>query len=153
MTRSSSGSLLQPAYCVTGLDGVECHTSPLPESWWVADLGPFLRMQVSDYSLRDGETLVVEMSRNWRFEGSQDGLTWTPWATYVNDLSLDMPLAAFTFRNISGARRAIDIGYRMFRVFQTAPNARGSDYLNLSGMELYGILYGKAQLGARGGEN
>ncbi len=140
--RSSSGSVNQLAYCVAALEAAQCHTSPLVDSWWVVDLGPYMRMQVSDYSLRDGEILLLEMIRNWRFEGSQDGVNWVSLAEYVNDMSIAAPKAAYTFRNVSGLRRAVDIGYRMFRVFQTAPNARGSDYLNLSGMELYGLLFG-----------
>jgi hypothetical protein len=65
-----------------------------------------------------------------------------PLSRYFNDTSIQGPLSAATFRGIGLARRDIDIGYRMFRIFQTRANARGSEYLNLSGMELYGLLFG-----------
>lgn len=72
-----------------------------------------------------------------------------PVCRYFNDTSILGPLSAATFRGIGIARRDIDIGYRMFRIFQTRANARGSEYLNLSGMELYGLLFGEWATGSQ----
>jgi hypothetical protein len=82
------------------------------------------------------------MVRSWRIEGSNDGVTFTTLREHRNDTSIAAPLGSFTFRGVGDARRAVDIGYRFFRVIQIGPNARGSFYLNLSGMELYGLLFG-----------
>jgi hypothetical protein len=48
---------------VTSRTPAKCHTSPLNNSWWVADIGPSLRLQLTDYALRDGEDFLAEMVR------------------------------------------------------------------------------------------
>lgn len=81
------------------------------------------------------------MLRNWALQASQDGVHWIDLQTYVNDTSIAAPFSSATFFGVDANMRAIDIGYRWFRILQVGRNMDGSYYLNLAGWELYGILF------------
>lgn len=141
--RSSRFTNLDFPYCLAELLPSVCHTSPLPDSWWQVDVGEFLRFRLRDYTLRDGDNYFREMLRNWVLQASQDGARWVDLQTYVNDSSIAEPFGSYTFRAVDGTNRAIDIGYRYFRIRQIGRNLGGSYFLNLSGMELYGLLFSR----------
>ena len=139
-SRLSPTDLDSPA-CVADLWASVCYTSPLPNSWWMVDLGPHLRFRLRAYMLRDGDNFFHEMIRNWALEGSEDGLRWIQLQAYVNDTSISEPFGNHTFQGIDLLNREVDVGYRFFRILQIGRNVDGSYFLNLSGMELYGLLF------------
>lgn len=143
-TRASGDSVTSTASCVAEVTFSVCYTAPVPDAWWQVDLGEHLRFQLRDYTLRDGENYFREMISNWVLQASNDQLHWMALATYVNNTAIATPNSSATFRNVDGFRRESDIGYRYFRIVQIGRNLDGSYYLNLSGMELYGLLYSES---------
>lgn len=138
--RSSKGSLADDEdWCITRRTPKLCYTAAELNASWGIDLGN-TRMQVVNYTLRDGEDFYGEMLRSWELQGSNDGgLNWTVIVRHENDTSLTRPHDSATFYV---KQLPHNIAFRRIRVLMTGPNARGSQFLNLAGLELYGRLYG-----------
>ena len=78
--------------------------------------------------------------RNWMFEASDDGLTWTELARHINDKSLGVASMTKTWPLAPGVGEGY---YQHFRVKMTSPCANSTSWsLCLSGIELYGVLRG-----------
>ena len=79
--------------------------------------------------------------RNWQFQMSKDGVTWTTLMTHENDTSLNEPGSTMTWPlEIDGEEKQ---GWRHVRLHQMGKNASGqTHYLSLSGFEIYGNVTG-----------
>ena len=124
--------------CPEGMRQHYCTTKNTANSWMSVDLGAGRSLVVDHYCWRSGFaggwgscTL-----RTWRFEGSNDGRTWTTLKTHNNDQSLKGEDGSVAHWAVDGVSTA----YRHFRVIQTGKNAANGDFLVTNGMELYGEL-------------
>ena len=85
---------------------------------------------------------------HWRFEGSNDGATWTVLRTHTDGTSpfpdhaysvaawpVDPPAAAAGAAGAAGPP-----GFQHFRIIQTGTNSSGSNLLMCAGIELYGLF-------------
>lgn len=135
---SPSGQTIANSICILDLSPSECETGGnLVQPWWVIDLTPAYRVQLTAYSLRDGSNSSDTMIRNFEFQGSNDAKTWTILdGHHVLDESIYQPLGTATWFPKRTA------AYRYFRVLMLDRNAGGTFFLSLSGIELYGTLYG-----------
>lgn len=111
-------------------------TKPEKQSWVSFDFGKHV-IRPSHYTLRHYASWDVEALRNWVFEGSVNGKTWTLLRQHTKDQALSGKSDTHTWA-LSGpnAQKA----YRYFRVRQTGLNSNGHYYLALSGFEIYGLL-------------
>jgi len=92
-------------------------------------------LMVTHYTVRHNSTHPTNyIARNWKLEGSEDGKTWEPLKSHVNDQSLQSGTLTASFE-VQDCRRF----FSKFRITQTG---NGSDntmtYLMMNGMELYG---------------
>ena len=104
-------------------------------SWMSVDLGPTRRLQVRHYCLRHGHTYKHTVLRNWRFEGSNDGFSWSLLRQHDNDASMGSVPFGEGHWEVSNS-----LTYRYFRIFQHGINSNGDYVLHCCGMELYGKL-------------
>jgi hypothetical protein len=94
---------------------------------------------VSYYRLRHGYSDGGYRLRHWVFEGSNDGVHWTPLRVHENDDSLPDEGFSVAAWKVEGATQA----YRHFRIRQTGENSwNGNDdhVLCCAGIELWGRL-------------
>ena len=104
------------------------------ESWWTIRLQYGLRC--TRYVVRhDGSG---DHLRNWVFQGSADGVSWTTLDKHVNDTTIRMPAQWASWPVRDSRRRK----FRHFRILLTAPNpvAPNPMHLSLDHVELYGEL-------------
>lgn len=90
-------------------------------------------------------TLALEFFRsalrNWLFQVSKDGFSWTTLFSHNDDCSLSEPGSTASWPLEAKGNEAI--GWRHVRLQQTGKNASGqTHYLSLSGFELYGTVTG-----------
>jgi hypothetical protein len=82
---------------------------------------------------------------HWRFEGSNDGATWTVLKTHTHGTS------PFPEHGFSVAAWPVDPpppapgaagppGFQHFRIIQTGTNSSGHNHLMCAGIELYGLF-------------
>lgn len=133
----TSSSLMKdsvPVAAIVGRELVRCVTKPEENSWFSID---FLdkKVQPTHYSLRHYSSWDTEALRNWRFEASNDGITWTVLREHVEDQALNARGAAFTW---AIPAKFQDQSFKLFRIFQTGVNSNKHHYLSLSGFEIYG---------------
>ena len=88
------------------------------------------------YSLRHGGNSKVDALRNWTLQASNDGKNWVVLKRHVNDTSLNGPFAIASWP-ITDCKQ----NYSYFRVLQIGRNSSYTNFLSLSGIELYGELY------------
>jgi hypothetical protein len=124
-----------PASAVVGQDVVRCVTKAEPKSWFVIDLIN-VTVRATAYTLRHYSSWDTEAVRNWVFQGSLDGESWTTLRDHVEDTGLEGKGATKTW-TIENA--AMGFFFRQFRIFQTGPNSNKHHYLAVSGFELYGV--------------
>ena len=89
------------------------------------------------YTLRhgyDGYGSSHYRLRNWLFQGSNDGASWTTLSTHVNDAKL--PAAGYSSATWPVTPQTGF--YTYFRVSQTGANSSGANHLMMSGFEVYG---------------
>jgi hypothetical protein len=116
-----------------------CMTGSFVNSWWVVDMTPLYRVQLSGFALRDGTNASRTMIRNFVLQASNDAMTWLDVSPrYRNDVTIRGPVGT-GFWSITRTN-----AFRYFRVLQTDRNAGGTYFLSLSGIEFYGTLYGTA---------
>lgn len=79
--------------------------------------------------------------RNWLFQVSKDGQSWTTLWSHTDDCSLNEPGSTASWALPGTAEEAQ--GWRHVRLQQAGKNASGqTHYLSLSGFEVYGTVTG-----------
>jgi hypothetical protein len=139
------------------------YTSNKPNSWMSVDLGAGRLLAATHYVLRHGWHNGNARLVQWRFEGSNDGASWTLLKAHTHSTSpfpahaysvaawpVDPPpappsaaaaaAAAAAGGGAAGAGAAGSQGFRHFRIIQTGENCFGNNYLFCAGIELYGVL-------------
>ncbi|XP_073949307.1 LOW QUALITY PROTEIN: ubiquitin fusion-degradation 4-like [Choristoneura fumiferana] len=107
------------------------HTNDDRRAFIALDLG--LQIVPTAYTLRHARGYGRSALRNWLFQMSADGMTWSTLLAHADEQALQEPGSTATWR-----LRA-DAPYRYLRVQQNGKNASGqSHYLSLSGLEIYG---------------
>ncbi|XP_075974735.1 ubiquitin fusion-degradation 4-like isoform X4 [Anticarsia gemmatalis] len=107
------------------------HTNDDRRAFIALDLG--LNIVPSAYTLRHARGYGRSALRNWLFQMSTDGVTWSTLLAHSDEQALQEPGSTATWRI-----RA-DAAYRYLRIQQNGKNASGqSHYLSLSGLEVYG---------------
>ncbi|KAK3859367.1 hypothetical protein Pcinc_034518 [Petrolisthes cinctipes] len=118
---------------------LNCHTNDDKRAWFAIDLG--IWFLPSAYTLRHARGYGRSALRNWLFQVSKDGVTWTTLCTHVDDCSLNEPGSTHTWTIQPPSDEKS--GWRHVRIQQTGKNASGqTHYLSLSGLELYGTVTG-----------
>ncbi|XP_012283753.1 E3 ubiquitin-protein ligase HECTD1 isoform X2 [Orussus abietinus] len=118
---------------------LNCHTNDDKKAWFSIDLG--IWVIPTAYTLRHARGYGRSALRNWMFQASKDGVTWTTLYTHVDDFLLNEPgsTATWTLEPPSDETQ----GWRHLRLQQTGKNASGqTHYLSVSGFEVYGEVTG-----------
>lgn len=113
----------------------ELWTCDVPASWICIDLKEY-RILPHAYVLRHGGNYKADSLRNWDFQGSNDGNTWSTLRRHHRDESLNAPFDVKLFKVEN-----VKIPYRYLRILQTGHNSNSRNFLVLSGLELYGELW------------
>jgi hypothetical protein len=108
------------------------HSFPFPP---LVNLGGSKSLIVNYYTLRHGGNSKGDALRNWTLQASNDGKSWVVLRRHVNDMSLNGPFASASWPLESKQK------FAYFRVLQTGRNSSHTNFLSLSGFELYGALY------------
>lgn len=118
---------------------VNCHTNDDRKAWFAVDLGVYIIP--SSYTLRHARGYGRSALRNWMFQVSKDGVTWTTLFAHSDDTSLNEPGSTATWPLTPPAEERQ--GWRHIKIQQTGKNASGqTHYLSLSGLEIYGTVTG-----------
>ncbi|XP_063927928.1 E3 ubiquitin-protein ligase HECTD1 isoform X6 [Zophobas morio] len=118
---------------------LNCHTNDDKKSWFSIDLG--LYVIPNAYTLRHARGYGRSALRNWYFQMSRDGITWTTLYTHTDDTSLNDPGSTSTWPIETPPDEYQ--GWRHVRIQQAGKNASGqTHYLSLSGFEIYGQVTG-----------
>ncbi|XP_056151240.1 E3 ubiquitin-protein ligase HECTD1 isoform X4 [Lampris incognitus] len=118
---------------------LNCHTNDDKNAWFAVDLG--LWVIPSAYTLRHARGYGRSALRNWVFQVSKDGQSWTTLYTHVDDCSLNEPGSTATWP--LDPSKEEKQGWRHIRIKQMGKNASGqTHYLSLSGLEIYGTVTG-----------
>lgn len=114
---------------------LNCHTNDDKRSWFAIDLGLFIIPTC--YTLRHARGYGRSALRNWLFQMSRDGMSWTTLYTHMDDTSLNDPGSTSSWPiEVSSDEYQ---GWRHVRIQQCGKNASGqTHYLSLSGFEIYG---------------
>ncbi|XP_054003464.1 E3 ubiquitin-protein ligase HECTD1 isoform X2 [Hylaeus anthracinus] len=118
---------------------LNCHTNDDKRAWFSIDLGVWIIPTA--YTLRHARGYGRSALRNWTFQASKDGVTWTTLYAHVDDSSLNEPGSTATWT----LEPPIDEtqGWRHLRLQQIGKNASGqTHYLSVSGFEVYGEVTG-----------
>jgi hypothetical protein len=135
--KSSVNSGDHPHKFVGRSDDGYCNTKSQPNSWMSVDLGEGRTVVPTHYCLRNdanGHCVV----RNWTLEGkaADPGADWQEIRRHDNDQTIAQQQYAVGAWPVEAGGRA----FRHFRIRQHGKNARGDDYLNCCGFEVYGQL-------------
>ncbi|KAH9632321.1 hypothetical protein HF086_010246 [Spodoptera exigua] len=118
------------------------HTNDDRRAFIAVDLG--LQVIPTAYTMRHARGYGRSALRNWLFQMSADGVTWTTLLAHNDEQTLQEPGSTATWRI-----RA-DAPYRFLRIQQNGKNASGqSHYLSLSGLEIYGKVLSVNEVGPR----
>ncbi|KAG5887757.1 E3 ubiquitin-protein ligase Ufd4 [Gonioctena quinquepunctata] len=118
---------------------LNCHTNDDKRAWFSIDLG--LNIIPTAYTLRHARGYGRSALRNWHFQMSKDGNTWTTLYSHSHDMSLNDPGSTATWP-IEVSSDELQ-GWRHVRIQQAGKNASGqTHYLSLSGFEIYGQVTG-----------
>ncbi|XP_076239785.1 ubiquitin fusion-degradation 4-like isoform X5 [Calliopsis andreniformis] len=118
---------------------LNCHTNDDKRAWFSIDLGVWIIP--SAYTLRHARGYGRSALRNWMFQASKDGVTWTTLIAHVDDSSLNDPGSTATWALEPPADETQ--GWRHLRLQQIGKNASGqTHYLSVSGFEVYGEVTG-----------
>ncbi|KAI5744743.1 hypothetical protein M8J76_004851 [Diaphorina citri] len=124
------------------LPALNCHTNDDKRAFFSIDLGVYILPTC--YTLRHARGYGRSALRNWLFQMSKDGITWTTLVTHTDDTSLNEPGSTATWPiELSPDTHTDEQGWRHVRIQQNGKNASGqTHYLSLSGFEIYGTLTG-----------
>ncbi|KAL1477145.1 hypothetical protein MTO96_035982 [Rhipicephalus appendiculatus] len=118
---------------------LNCHTNDDKRAWFSIDLGVWIIPNC--YTLRHARGYGRSALRNWLFQVSKDGSTWTTLWSHTDDCSLNEPGSTASWA-LPGTAEETQ-GWRHVRIQQTGKNASGqTHYLSLSGFEIYGTVTG-----------
>ncbi|XP_050562022.1 E3 ubiquitin-protein ligase Ufd4 isoform X2 [Spodoptera frugiperda] len=118
------------------------HTNDDRRAFIAVDLG--LQVIPTAYTMRHARGYGRSALRNWLFQMSADGVTWTTLLAHNDEQTLQEPGCTATWRIRS------DAPYRFLRIQQNGKNASGqSHYLSLSGLEIYGKVLSVNEVGPR----
>ncbi|XP_074030515.1 ubiquitin fusion-degradation 4-like isoform X2 [Leptinotarsa decemlineata] len=118
---------------------LNCHTNDDKRAWFSIDLG--VNMIPTAYTLRHARGYGRSALRNWHFQMSKDGNSWTTLYTHTHDMSLNDPGSTATWPLEVPSDETQ--GWRHVRIQQAGKNASGqTHYLSLSGFEIYGQVTG-----------
>ncbi|KAB7498063.1 E3 ubiquitin-protein ligase HECTD1 [Armadillidium nasatum] len=118
---------------------LNCHSNDDRRAWFAIDLGIWLIP--SGYTLRHARGYGRSALRNWVFQVSKDGISWTTLYNHTDDISLNEPGSTNTWH--LNPPEEEKIGWRHVRIQQMGKNSSGqTHYLSLSGLELYGQVTG-----------
>ncbi|CAH1960044.1 unnamed protein product [Acanthoscelides obtectus] len=116
---------------------LNCHTNDDKRAWFSVDLGVYI--VPTAYTLRHARGYGRSALRNWHFQMSKDGSTWTTLYAHSQDMSLNDPGSTATWPLEPPAEE--QQGWRHVRIQQAGKNASGqTHYLSLSGFEIYGRI-------------
>lgn len=118
---------------------LNCHTNDDKKAFFAIDLGVWI--VPTCYTLRHARGYGRSALRNWQFQVSKDGQTWTTLFTHKDDQTLMEPgcTASWPLEPSKDETQ----GWRHVRIQQTGKNASGqTHYLSLSGFEIYGTVTG-----------
>ncbi|XP_043220195.1 E3 ubiquitin-protein ligase HECTD1-like [Amphibalanus amphitrite] len=118
---------------------LNCHTNDDKRAWLAVDLGMWVIPTC--YTLRHARGYGRSALRNWVFQVSKDGLSWTTLYMHIEDTSLNEPGSTASWPLLAPTEETQ--GWRHIRIQQTGRNASGqTHYLSLSGLEVYGTVTG-----------
>eukprot|EP00927_Polykrikos_kofoidii_P039990 TRINITY_DN3426_c0_g1_i5.p1 TRINITY_DN3426_c0_g1~~TRINITY_DN3426_c0_g1_i5.p1 ORF type:complete len:1325 (+),score=170.48 TRINITY_DN3426_c0_g1_i5:106-4080(+) len=122
------------------------YTGNTENSWLLVDIGADLSFSPSCYCMRTCHTAATtQPPRNWELQGSNDKVTWTVLKRHTDDQSLAYKKPGdVAVWELGGGLPAC----RYFKIYQFGQNGDGKHYLAIGGMELYGLLCGKAFIDA-----
>lgn len=106
-------------------------------AWWMVDLGQGHQLMCNHYTVRqDGSRAFM---RNWSFQGSMDGITWTNLRIHENDETVCKP-GQFASWAVVGPNALLP--FRFFRVVLSAPTSDAANpwILCICFLELYGYF-------------
>ena len=146
---SSVGSGSPDKFVMHDHDGTTYNfTANTPNQWMSVNIGAGRSLAPTHYVLRHGTNSGGARLIHWRFEGSNDGATWTVLKTHTHGTSpfpdhgysvaawpVDPPAAAAGAAGAAGPP-----GFQHFRIIQTGKNSSDYDYLMCAGIELYGLF-------------
>ncbi len=89
------------------------------------------------YTLRHTLSRDTECLRNWKLQGSHDGVSFVDLIEHVNDTHLSSKGQSHSWT--LDPQKVKDY-YPILRIIQTGNNSSNNTYLSLSGMELYGLV-------------
>jgi hypothetical protein len=95
-------------------------------------------IQPTKYTIRHTMSRNDECLRNWKFQGSVDGVHYTDLSIHINDCSL-ATVKGSTFTWSIDPTKATDY-YRYFQLLQTGNNSSNNCYLSMGGLEIYGLV-------------
>eukprot|EP01129_Flabellula_baltica_P017106 TRINITY_DN9380_c0_g1_i1.p1 TRINITY_DN9380_c0_g1~~TRINITY_DN9380_c0_g1_i1.p1 ORF type:complete len:466 (-),score=93.84 TRINITY_DN9380_c0_g1_i1:67-1464(-) len=123
--------------CLLDQSPTELWTEDMPASWFVIHMGRFTVVPTG-YRIRHGGNYKADALRNWDFQGSKDGQTWVVLSRHKNDTYLQ--------GNFSSKYWPIqspdDEPFNQFRILQTGRNSSNRHFLVISGIEIYGEIWG-----------
>lgn len=147
-----SEKVLEPKWnnaLVLFLDRTEGHrifTNQGIGAWFQVDLGPFLSVIATAYTLRHNSTQGRAL-RNFTVMGSNDESLWEVLGEHRSDERLGVHCGSSCTWNVDNGRARepgrIRKAYRYFRITKVGPDTdayQPSDYMHLSGFEVYGWL-------------
>lgn len=88
------------------------------------------------YTLRHTDARDSECLRNWKLEGSKDGVTWVLLSEHKDDQKLNGKSSTGSW-DINDKTKEF---YKFIKLEQTGNNSSNSTYMNLAGMEFYGSV-------------
>eukprot|EP01083_Nonionella_stella_P232005 818828_1 len=109
----------------------------ITKQYFTVDFGVKLKLKPNYYSLKHGDGDNSYCIRNWRFEGSNDGVEWTVLKNHENDCSLNVAYGTCSWP-IFGCTEY----YKMFRIYHCGKNKSSTEALRCCGFEVYGHLIG-----------
>jgi hypothetical protein len=119
-------------------DGDACNeTENHSQQWMSVDLGEGRSLVPNHYCLRHGNNVPTNRLRHWRFEGSNDEVTWMTLREHADDESLSAKQA---FAVADWELEGVSESYRYFRIKHTGRTWDGYNFLSCAGIELYGEL-------------
>lgn len=115
-------------------DGFAYCSTNTPGSWIAWDFGPGITVRPARFGIQHALAWDGDYVRNFKLQGSQDGVAWTDLRDVVNE---GPTLGAkFWSTDVVGAA-----AYRHLRIILTGPGAHGNHYLAAAEVEFWGDLY------------
>jgi hypothetical protein len=117
------------------------HTTDVPGSWMMVDLGATRRISPKYYSLRH-DYCGGGFLRNWVLEGKMDDSDTSAWVVlreHVDDTAITGRGGATCSWPVTNV--GVNQCYRYIRIRMTGVDSGGTHFLLCSGMELYGNLH------------